>query len=69
MDCMRPMTADTRKLKALLENRINERPQKKIDWQAGGLLVIDNHRIVHARGEAERPDPNRILKRILIGEN
>jgi L-asparagine oxygenase len=69
IDCMRPMTADARRLKALLESRIYARPRKRIDWHAGSLLAIDNHRMMHARGEAERPDPNRILKRILIGEN
>jgi L-asparagine oxygenase len=69
MDCMRPMTADARKSKTLLESRIYARPCERIDWQAGKLLAIDNHRMVHARGEAEQPDPNRVLKRILIGEN
>jgi L-asparagine oxygenase len=43
MDCMRPMTADARKSKALLESRIY--------------------------AKAEHPDPNRVPKRILIGEN
>lgn len=69
MDCMRPMTAESRELKAILESRIHATAQERIDWQAGDLLVIDNHRMVHARGDALRPDANRVLKRILLGED
>ena len=69
MDCMRPMTAEARELQALLASRIQATAQKRIDWQAASLLAIDNHRMLHARGEAQRPDASRILKRILVGDN
>lgn len=68
MDCMRPMTKEAIELKAILESRINASAQRRIDWQIGNLLVIDNHRMIHARGEAQRLDPDRLLKRILLGE-
>jgi alpha-ketoglutarate-dependent taurine dioxygenase len=66
-DCMRPMTAEARRLEALIEFRIDQTDQKQIDWGAGDLLVIDNQRMLHARGKSNRTDANRILKRILIG--
>lgn len=69
MDCMRPMTAEAGELKALLEGRIGAAAETIIDWEPGTLLAIDNHRMVHARGEAQRPDANRLLKRILVGED
>ena len=53
-DCMRPMTAETRELAALMELRIGQTAQMRIDWEPGCLLVIDNERMVHARGESDR---------------
>ncbi|ASG23865.1 alpha-ketoglutarate-dependent taurine dioxygenase [Nitrospirillum viridazoti] len=67
MDCMRPMTAEAYQLKELLEGRIGIQPSIRIDWKAGSLLTIDNYRMVHARGDAVQPDPDRLLKRILVG--
>lgn len=69
MDCMRPMTTEATELKALLQHRIETTAETRITWEPTTLLAIDNHRIVHARGEAQRPDANRLLKRILIGEH
>jgi L-asparagine oxygenase len=66
-DCMRPMTAEARELEMIIECRINRTARKQIDWEFGCLLVIDNHRMVHARGKSNRIDTNRVLKRILIG--
>jgi alpha-ketoglutarate-dependent taurine dioxygenase len=66
-DCMRPMTAEARELEALIEFRINRTAQRQIDWESGCLLVIDNQRMVHARGKSNQIDTNRVLKRILIG--
>ena len=66
---MRPMTAETRELAALMELRIGQTAQMRIDWEPGCLLVIDNERMVHARGESDRMDTNRVLKRILMGRD
>lgn len=67
MDCMRPMTGEARKLEALVEQRINSSEKTQVSWERDCLLVIDNRRMVHARGTSKRPDANRVLKRILIG--
>jgi alpha-ketoglutarate-dependent taurine dioxygenase len=66
-DCMRPITAEARELEALLEFRISQTAPKQIDWESEYLLIIDNQRMVHARGKSNRIDTNRVLKRILIG--
>ena len=66
-DCMRPMTREARELEALIQRRISRSETTHISWAPGCLLIIDNRRMVHARGESKRPDANRALKRILIG--
>ncbi|WP_253707358.1 TauD/TfdA family dioxygenase [Bradyrhizobium sp. WD16] len=66
-DCMRPMTKEARELEALVEQRINRSEMTRVPWEPECLLVIDNRRMVHARGASKRPDANRVLKRILIG--
>jgi L-asparagine oxygenase len=66
-DCMRPMTREARELEALVKERINHSERTHICWEPECLLVIDNRRMVHARGPSKRPDASRVLKRILIG--
>lgn len=68
-DCMRPMTNEARELDRLIEQKLSHSESVQIQWEKNCLLVIDNHRMVHARGLAKRPDANRTLKRILIGGN
>jgi alpha-ketoglutarate-dependent taurine dioxygenase len=29
-------------------------------------LIIDNHRVIHGRGESSVPDPDRHLQRVLV---
>ncbi|WP_426411501.1 TauD/TfdA family dioxygenase [Bradyrhizobium ganzhouense] len=66
-DCMRPMTREARELEALVEQRIDGSEKTRVSWEPECLLIIDNRRMVHARGPSKRPDANRVLKRILIG--
>jgi L-asparagine oxygenase len=66
-DCMRPMTAEARELELIINSRITHSAQTQIDWEPECLLVIDNQRMVHARGKSNRIDSSRVLKRILIG--
>src|SRR5262249_813299 len=63
----RPMTAEARELEALIEFQICRTVQTQIDWEPRCLLIIDNQRMVHARGKSNCTDENRTLKRILIG--
>jgi L-asparagine oxygenase len=67
MDCMQPMTKEAHELRKLIEARIRCSEQTHIEWEPGCLLIIDNRRMVHARGKSVRPDTSRVLKRMLIG--
>lgn len=67
MDCMKPMTKEAHSLKALLEARIQDCKTTRIEWEPKNLLIIDNRRMLHARGSSTRSDIGRILKRVLIG--
>ncbi len=49
---MRPMTAEARGLEALIEFRISGAAQTRIDWEPESLLVINNRRMIHARGKS-----------------
>ena len=66
-ECMRPMTGEARRLEALIGTRISGTQKIEISWEPQCLLVIDNQRMVHARGRSIKVDTNRLLKRILIG--
>ena len=65
--CMRPMTRAAYKLQEQIINYIETCPVTSVHWTPGKMLVMDNHRIVHARGKAHCSDRDRIIKRILIG--
>lgn len=66
-DCMRPMTAEARRLEGLLDVWISCASTVEITWEPQSLLVLNNRRMVHARGISKRTDTNRLHKRILIG--
>lgn len=66
-DCMRPMSAEARELENLIARRIDRTVHKQIDWEPRSLLIIDNQRMVHARGKSNQADTSRVLKRILAG--
>ena len=67
--CMKPMTVSAIKLRNDLVRHIRAAPIINVHWSAGTMLVIDNRRVLHARGTALRPDPDRFIKRVLIGGN
>jgi L-asparagine oxygenase len=67
-DCMRPMTAEARELSSRLELWLERSPTRQVEWEPECLLVVDNHRLMHARGKSNKADGDRWLKRILLGE-
>lgn len=38
----------------------------KVDWIEGRIVVVDNHRIIHARASASGETENRILERVMV---
>lgn len=65
--CMMPMTPAASDVRYCVRSRISRSTPTYVHWASGKLLVMDNHRILHARGSAQRADTDRILKRILVG--
>jgi L-asparagine oxygenase len=43
--------------------------QVEIQWRSGSLLIVDNWRCLHARGEGASQAPSRRLRRWMIGAN
>jgi alpha-ketoglutarate-dependent taurine dioxygenase len=39
----------------------------EITWKKGQILIVNNHRVLHARGRSNVADPDRLLKRVLVG--
>jgi hypothetical protein len=65
--CMTPMTAGAKALLDTTLSSICTAATIDIWWSPKKLLIIDNHRMVHARGKPNAPDPDRVLKRVLVG--
>jgi L-asparagine oxygenase len=64
-DCMRPSGSASRAV-AIIADRLAKRSAVSISWSPGNVLLIDNTRMLHARGTALMPDPDRQLTRILL---
>lgn len=64
MDCMLPVT--TGEGQVILNHYIKEAVPISINWEAKDLLIVDNFRILHGRGNSNKPDPDRILKRVIV---
>jgi L-asparagine oxygenase len=67
-ECMVPFTADADSARTLLMQQLEQREGIEIRWSAYDLLVIDNERMLHGRGDTLIPDPDRILHRVLLSE-
>lgn len=65
--CMEPVTTGAKSLLTAIREKIEKSKTSSISWQPGDLLLLDNYRMLHSRGESNRPDPNRLLMRILVG--
>ena len=66
--CMIPATRRASRTQEILNACLRDAHPTAINWQSGDLLILDNSRMLHARGSARHPDPDRCLARILITE-
>jgi L-asparagine oxygenase len=66
--CMMPATRRAVRVQEILQRCIHQAHPTSINWQPSDLLILDNARMLHARGSARHPDPDRCLARILIAE-
>ncbi len=68
MDCMKPVTEDAKQLLKLIQKKIDASATINIEWHVGEILILDNKRMLHARGPSSKMDSDRMLKRMLVGE-
>lgn len=64
--CMTPVTAGALSVRDTIRDAMRNSDVITIHWRSGDLLLVDNLRLLHARGEARYPDEDRVLARILI---
>jgi hypothetical protein len=64
--CMVPVTRRSNCIKDKLLNIINNEKPSIIVWKRGDLLILDNWRMLHARGKSLRNDIDRKLFRLTI---
>lgn len=67
LGCMEPYGKQSAVTQAEIECLISSSHKVTIEWEGKTLLVIDNSRVLHARGNSARPDPDRVLFRVLVG--
>lgn len=67
--CMEPMGRNSVSTKVALERLIDTCSKVSVHWVSRSLLVINNLRMLHARGSSTQADSDRVLARILVGGN
>jgi hypothetical protein len=64
--CMTPTTKDGEKALAVFARQAWPGHVETFHWKMGKILIIDNWRVLHGRGNVVRPDSDRKLLRISI---
>jgi Taurine catabolism dioxygenase TauD, TfdA family len=65
-NCMTEQNEAGARAKNLLQCKIGTSEPINIQWRSGMVLIIDNWTVLHSRGLAATPDPDRLLARILV---
>ena len=65
--CMMPYSESANDARVILQRLIEISSLAQIDWSEQTLLILDNTRMLHARGAALAPDTDRVIERVLIG--
>jgi L-asparagine oxygenase len=65
--CMAPRSPSAVMAQAFLGNLPDRGTVTRLDWSIGTVLVLDNQRILHARGLPSRGDEDRCIARVLVG--
>ena len=61
---MEPVTKGARQFLDVMQRVLLDLETVKVKWRPSDLLVLDNHRCLHGRGESAEPDPDRVLEGI-----
>lgn len=65
--CMIPFSRSASDAELIIRRAIKSASLNQIDWSERTLLLLDNARMLHARGTAIAPDTYRVIERILLG--
>jgi hypothetical protein len=66
MAALEPASRTAGRVGEFLQRAICEAPNMSIQWKLGQAMLVDNWRMLHARGESAVPDRDRLLERVLI---
>ena len=66
--CMKPTNRHCLEALDFVDVKITNAQVTEIHWRPGTLLVVDNYRLLHARGESQIQDPNRVHQKMLVEE-
>ena len=66
LGCMRAVTSAGHNVLGMLKEVLESVTPARICWRKGGLLLLDNWRVLHGRDSTEVPDAARTLGRTLI---
>ena len=64
---MSPVSRGAKTVQANIAALLAGGRRTKIAWHVEDLLIVDNRRILHARGDADQLDADRVLIRALVG--
>jgi hypothetical protein len=65
--CMTPADPSFAEAVELFEHSVNAAPHVRLEWQRNDVVIFDNWRILHARGDADGGDSGvRCLQRVLV---
>ena len=64
--CMRPAHGHFSEVKVLIQEMIATGQVNTVHWLRNKVLILDNWRVLHARGEVTAEDCERVLERVLV---
>lgn len=64
---MAPVSKSGEDSRDIFERYIQASHPRRVEWHRNDLLILDNHRMLHARGKSAVSDKDRVLNRLLIG--
>ena len=64
--CMSPATAYGKRISDIFSQERTKNKLKSIMWSTGKIIVVDNWRVLHGRGEPVSDGLDRVLYRILV---
>lgn len=67
-DCMKANSRAAEEALAIVFAKTTGDNTTEINWRSNSLLIVDNYRMLHARGSSRLPDPERLHQKILVAE-